>query len=122
MEKEIFALYTKDLPKNSVKRACYVVREFLRYRKVTQNKETKTLECEVLPGCAVTFEEYEEARNIILSYAYQNATKSDKAELFFCEGDCVQNDYGNDAFCKGEFSIHPKSLNLCPHYMDPSKF
>ena len=122
MEKEIFAWYTKDLPRNSVKRACFVVREFLRYSKVTQNKETGTLECEILPGCAVTFEEYEEARNVILSYAYQNSTKLDKVELFVCDGDCIQNDYGNDAFCKGEFSLHSKSLNLCPHYMDPSKF
>ena len=122
MEKEIFAWYTKDLPKNSVKRACYVVREFLRYRKVTQNKETGKLECEVLPGCAVTFEEYEKARNIILSYAYQNSNRTDTVELFACDENCVQNDYGNDAFCKGEFSLHKKSLNLCPHYMDPSKF
>lgn len=122
MDKEIFAWYTKDLPRNSVKRACYVVREFLRYTKVTQNQETGTLECEVLPGCAVTFEEYEEARNVILSYAYQNATKLDKVELFVCDDDCIQNDYGNDAFCKGEFSLHSKSLNLCPYYMDSSKF
>ena len=122
MEKEIFAWYTKDLPRNSVKRACFVVREFLRYSKVTQNKETGTLECEILPRCAVTFEEYEEARNVILSYAYQNSTKLDKVELFVCESDCVHNDYGYDAFCNGEFSLHSKSLNLCPHYMDPSKF
>ena len=65
MDKEIFAWYTKDLPRNSVKRACYVVREFLRYTKVTQNQETGTLECEVLPGCAVTFEEYEDIYRVL---------------------------------------------------------
>lgn len=101
MTKELFYLLTKDLEPNSVKKACFIVREFLR--------ESQDIDC------AVSFEEYLEATKLILAYTYQTSDASTTVNLYYCSPDCVEG--GNYGFCEGEFSCNDKSLKLCPHYI-----
>lgn len=108
MEKDVFNYIVKDLSKDSVKRACYVVREYRR--------------CEMsgnFSNCAVTKEEYEEALNILLAYSFQTSDKVTTAEQWQCDGDCNRN-HGFGDFCPGEFQLSKDpSKKLCKYFLDP---
>lgn len=117
MEKEYLNFIVKDMPKNNVRRACYIVREYLRY-----SEQTKIGQDEVLKsgkGCAVTLEEYLDAMRVLLAYSYESSQKTTEVELFCCESDCSHNN-GCGGFCDGEFSINSsnKKLKLCKYYSD----
>ncbi len=101
MTKELFYLLTEKLELNSVKKACFIVREFLR--------ESQDI------NCAVSFEEYLEAIKIILAYSYQTSDEFTTVDLYYCPGNCVDN--GKYGFCEGEFSRNDNSLKLCPYYI-----
>ena len=109
MEREFFNYIVKDLSKDSVKRACYVVREYRRYEKHGD-----------LSNCAVSKEEYEEALNIILAYSYQTSNRDTLVEQWQCDGECNFNHGFND-FCPGEFQISKDPRKkLCKYYSDSS--
>lgn len=115
MDRKFLDYIINDMPKNSVKRACYIVREYLRYSEKGQDEVLKSS-----PGCAVTLEEYLEATKVLLSYSYQNSEEKTEIELFSCENDCSYNN-GCNGFCKGEFSLSnnsKKQLKLCKYYSD----
>jgi hypothetical protein len=119
MDRGYFNYIIKDLPKNSVKRACYIVREYLRYsttKKINQDEVLKNEE-----DCCVTLEEFLEASQILLSYSYENSKDTDEIEFSSCENDCQYNN-GCNGFCEGEFSLtsypNPKKLKLCKYYLD----
>jgi len=117
MERRYFDFITKDMPENSVKRACYVVREYLRCSRVTGNGESKVLICNE-DICAVTLEEYLEASKILLAYSYENSDEKTIQELFSCESDCCRNN-GLSGFCEGEFSLSSsKTKKICKKYAD----
>lgn len=117
MNKEYLKFIIKDMPKNSVKRACYIVREYLRYAEQIKIGQDKVLKIE--EGCAVTLEDFVEATQILLSYSYENSQKTTEVELFTCNNDCSHNN-GCIGFCSGEFSIvsSDKKLKLCKYYSD----
>ncbi len=119
MEKGYFNFITKDMEKNSVKRACYIVREYLRYsKKIRTEDDSEALTIE--EGCAVTLDEFLEASNILLAYSFKNSQDTTIQEFFYCENDCSHNN-GYNGFCKGEFSLSNKSnreLKLCEYYSD----
>lgn len=116
MERDFLDYIIKDMSKNNVKRACYIVREYLRYSEVGTNN---TLTCK--EGCAVSLQEYLEAVKVLLSYSYENSDKTTEVELFCCESDCSRNN-GCGGFCNGEFSLskssNEKQLKLCKYYSD----
>ena len=116
MEREFFEFVIKNMPKNSVKRACYIVREYSRYSKIETDS---ILTCE--EGCAVSLHEYLEAVKVLLAYSYENSDMLTEVEQFACESDCSHNN-GCVGFCNGEFSIskksHDKTLKLCKYYSD----
>lgn len=118
MNREQFNNIIKDMPKNSVKRACYIVREYLRYSQIKMIEQDKVLKCD--EGCAVTLEEYLEASRILLAYSYKNSDNKTEIELFQCINDCNNNN-GCSGFCKGEFELSSevKTLNFCRNYSDP---
>ena len=109
MKKELFDLLLKDLPKNSVKRACYIVREYRR--------------CEAIGNfnlCAVTKEEYDEALGILLAYSFSNSYNDTVVEMWQCDGDCSRN-FGILDFCPGEFQItKDPEKKLCKFFSDSS--
>jgi hypothetical protein len=116
MDRETLNYIIDDMPKNSVKRACYVVREYLRYSNEIKIDQEEVLQCE--EGCAVTLKEYLEASKILLAYSFENSKKETNIELFNCENDCSHNN-GCTGFCMGEFSVSKeKNLNLCKYYSD----
>ena len=118
MDKDYFNFIIKDMPKNSVKRACYIVREYLKYSKKVEVNDDIVLKSN--EKCAVTLEEYLEAVRILLAYSYENSDALTEVELHHCECDCGQIKYNN--FCKGEFSVvdedtdKTKNLKLCKYY------
>ncbi len=108
MDREDLDLIIRNLPKESVKRACYIVREYKRYEKDGN-----------FIDCAVTKEEYEEALKIILAYAYTTSDNNTVVELMKCYSDCNRNN-GTCGFCDGEFQItKDQSKKLCKYYSDP---
>lgn len=115
MQREYLEFIIKDLPENSVKRACYIVREYLRYSEIAKMNEDSVLKSK--KGCAVTLEEYIEASKILLANSYENANDDTFVEQFYCESDCSHNN-GCMGFCRGEFSISKSSKTLCKHYAD----
>ncbi len=107
MDREDLDLIIRNLPKESVKRACYIVREYKRY-------EAKGN----FDYCAVTKEEYEEALRIILAYAYSTSDNNTLVEQWKCYNDCSRNN-GFCGFCEGEFQTSKdQSKPLCKHYSD----
>lgn len=115
MDRNEFNFIIKDMPENSVRRACFIVREYLRYsqkEKVGQEEILKSSQ-----GCAVTLEEYYQATKILLAYSYENSEKNTIQELFKCESDCSHN-HGCGDFCQGEFSLSNQSKKLCKYYSD----
>lgn len=101
-----FDAITSNLSEGSVKRACYVVREYRRCEKSGN-----------LDMCAVSKEEFDSALDIVLAYSYQTSDKDTFAEQWQCESDCCSNNRG---FCKGEFQIdNARSKKLCKYYLDP---
>jgi len=108
MEKELFDFIVNDLAKDSVKRACYVVREYRRNEKLGN-----------LDNCAVTKNEYEDAINILLAYSFQTSDKDTLVEQWQCDSDCNRNN-GLWDFCPGEFQIcNDSTKKLCKYYSDP---
>ena len=108
MNRTDFNLITKDLPLNSVKRACYIVREYIRC-KVDNN-----LDC-----CAVTKQEYNAALNILLAYSFTTSENDTTVEQWTCDSDCNKNN-GLCGFCDGEFQINSKTgKQLCKYYSNP---
>ena len=109
MERGYLDYITKDMSKTNVRRACYIVREYLKYSNDNKDK------------CAVSSQEYLEAVNILLAYSYENSDSMTEVELFVCESDCSHNN-GFGGFCNGEFSLsknsNDKTLKLCKHYSD----
>ena len=109
MNKSEFEYATHGIPKNSVKRACYIVREYMRNEKLG-----------IENYCAVTKEEYDEAVSILLTFSYLNSENDTFVEQFKCEGDCTKNN-GFCGFCQGEFQLgNKKEKKLCKYYSDPS--
>ncbi len=108
MNRNDFDFITSDLPKDSVKKACYVVREYRRCEKSGN-----------LDFCAVSKEEFDLALEILLAYSYQTSDKTTLAEQWQCDSDCNRNN-GLCGFCQGEFQISKNpSKKLCKHFSDP---
>lgn len=108
MEKKVFDFIVKDLSKDSVKRACYVVGEYRRYE--SHNN---------FSGCAVSKEEYDNALNILLAHSFQTSDKDTVVEQWRCDGDCNRN-HGFGDFCPGEFQITTDpAKKLCKYFLDP---
>lgn len=107
MERRDFDYIVKDFPKDSVKRACYVVREYRRCAKRGY-----------FDSCAVSKEEYDSALAILLAYSFQTSSDDTLAEQWQCESDCCRNT--GFGFCRGEFQISKDpSKKLCRYYLDP---
>lgn len=115
MQREYLEFIIKDLPENSVKRACYIVREYLRYSKIAKINQDCVLKSS--EGCAVTLEEYIEASKILLANSFENTDDDTCIEQFYCESDCSYNN-GYGGFCKGEFCLSDSAKTLCKHYAD----
>ncbi len=96
----------KNFPEGSVKRACYIVKEFIRHERKND-----------LENCAVSKEEYDEALNILLAYSFQTSTEKTFAEQWLCDGDCERNN-GLYGFCPGEFQKSSNAKKLCKYYTD----
>ncbi len=107
MERDFFDFIVKDLPKDGVKRACYVVREYRRCEKSGN-----------LDMCAVSKEEFDSALAILLAYSYQTSDKDTLVEQWQCDSDCNRNN-GLGDFCPGEFQISKDPCKkLCKHFSD----
>ena len=116
MNREYLDYLTKDMEENSVKKACYYVREYLRYADVTENGIVQNHP----KRCAVTNDEFIKSLNIILGHSY-NTSNDDTIlnNMGYCEADCKHNS-GNQSFCKGEFTLS-KSKKLCKYYNEEDK-
>lgn len=99
MDRRDFDFCVKDYPLNSVKRACYIVREYIR------NKESG----------AVSKEEYDKALRILLAYSYTTSDEKTTVETWSCDSDCSKNT--GFGFCDGEFQLEPKKPR-CKHFSD----
>ncbi len=102
MYKSDFEILIMTLPENSVKRACYVVREYIK------NDFSSPL---------VSEEEFYSSLRILLAHAYQTSDDKTTVEQWYCENDCDRNN-GLFEFCPGEFQINGKSRTLCKYYID----
>lgn len=99
MNKEQFDYITRKLPEDSIKKACYTVREYIR------EPNTK----------AVTQEQFNKALTMVLAYAYTKSTDDETIKLYKCESDCYNN--CGIGFCPGEFQIdNQPASQLCKHY------
>lgn len=107
MDKGWFDFIVKEYPKNSVKKACYVVREYMRCKRYND-----------LENCAVTEKEFLESLNILLAFGYTNSDKDTIAKRWTCDSDCNRNN-GMYAFCPGEFQIDRNSESFCEYYSSP---
>ena len=108
MKRDSFDFIVNDLPKDSVRRACYVVREYERCKKSGN-----------LDICAVSEEEFDLAVSILLAYSFQTSDKNTLVEKWQCDSDCNRNN-GFYGFCPGEFQISKDpSLKLCKYYSNP---
>ena len=109
MKREDLDLIISNLPENSVKRACYIVREYQRYE-----------EYGIFIDCAVSEEEYKEALRIILAHSFLTSNENTAVELWQCDGDCNRN-HGFNEFCPGEFQVCKDSdKRLCKFFADPN--
>lgn len=102
MNKEDFYFSISKLPLNSVKRACFIVREYIRCNKT--NIE-----------CAVTKDEFKESLDIILAHSYQTSDKRTSIEQWHCNQECEL--YDDLAFCPGEFQIKENEKKLCRYFI-----
>ena len=107
MNKDDFEILTKDLKENSVRKACYVAREYLRCKKYN------------VPSSFIKEEEFYNALNILLAHSYQTSDDKTIVEFWHCESDCDRNNslFG---FCPGEFQIDEQKRTLCKYYIDPA--
>ena len=109
MNKSDFERVTIGLPKDSIRLACYIVRE---YRRCESGNN--------LELCAVTKEQYDMAVNMLLAFAYQNSDEKTVVEQYYCESDCCKNN-GLSGFCDGEFEITKDTKKrVCRRYWNPS--
>lgn len=105
MNKLEFDAITEKLPKKSVKRACYVVREYIRCEKSGD-----------FDFCAVSKDEYDAAIRILLAFSYQTSDENTLVEQWQCVSDCDRNN-GLRGFCQGEFQISKDgNKKLCRYY------
>ncbi len=100
MERKKFEKVVKNIPEGSVKKACYVLKEYF-------TAEEKS---------AVTKEEANKALHIILSYAYETSKFDTFAEKYYCKGDCIFDNKEEFSFCPGEFSLDDEATILCKYY------
>ena len=106
MEKDFFDFIIKKYSKNSVKKACFIIREYIRCKKYND-----------LENCAVTEKEFSEALTIVLAHSYNTSDANTEAKTWHCDGDCNRNN-GMYAFCPGEFQLDKNSDTLCEYYSD----
>ena len=107
IDKNYYEYLTKDFPENSVRKACYDVREFMRSQKYGTMDN------------AVTEEEFYKSLDILLAYSYEQSNDETVVEQYYCDSECERNN-GIYGFCPGEFQINSKSRVLCRHFMDSS--
>ena len=103
MDREIFEYITKDmkpLDEGGVKKACYVIREYKNHSKYGNS--------------AVTEDDYREAINVLVAYAYDNSKNDTKVELHGCDKGCDTC----KAFCDGEMHLSLRNTRPCPNYVD----
>ena len=101
-----FNIDTRCFDDDSVIKACYIVREYIR--------------CEGNEECAVTKEQYDEAVTRLLTFSYLHCEMDTKVPQYsVCHEDCI---YRRDRFCLGEFQLntHFKEKVLCKHYINPT--
>ena len=103
MTKEEFEYFISQF--GEVKKACYIVREYLRCE--IQNIES-----------VISKDEYIEAVRILLAYTYANCNDFSTINRWYCENDCTHND-GLYPYCPGEFQLDRDSKKLCKYYSDP---
>ena len=106
MNRNEFLYLVKDLPDGGVKKACYIVREYIRHEIMKD-----------LSHSAVTKEEYDEAVRILLAHSFKTSDNDTTIEDWYCEFDCNRNN-GLEGFCKGEFQSSSKAKKLCKYYSD----
>lgn len=116
MRREEFDHITKDmisLEDGGVKKACFVVQEYLLHKDSIDPITEKSC-------CVVTEEEFYDAISILKAFSYKNSTNYTKAELYECTlGDsCLPT----APFCKGGFNANNHlAKKLCPYKFDPYK-
>ena len=93
------------MTKDGVKRACYIVKEYLRY-----------VNNGYMDDCAVTYEEYELALKRILAFAFNKSDYDTVEYLGKCEVDCK---YTDKLFCDGEFSVDKNHAEGPCRYYSP---
>lgn len=118
MERKMFDFSVGEIKciKGGIKEACVIVREYLQNSKVSGESISS-------PNSAVTTEEFIQATNILMAYAWQNRKNDCIPEFWYCIDDCSNID--KCIFCPGEYQIASKdekgkSLSKipCPHYKD----
>lgn len=109
MDKQEFDLIVSRFPIGSVKRACYIIKEYVRCEKLGK-----------LESCAVTKKEFDDALKIVVAFSYKESNDDTMPEQWMCDSDCLRNN-GADGFCPGEFQIeNKKTKRMCKHYWDSS--
>lgn len=103
LNRDRFNRYTEGmtpLDEGGVRIACYVVREYInRFR---------------YGNSAVTEDDYKEAINILVAYAYDKSKNDTKVELHGCDNGCDTC----KAFCDGEMHLSLRNTRSCPNYVD----
>ncbi len=89
-----------SLDEGGVRRACYVVREWRNHSKYG--------------NAGVTEDDYIEAVNILVAYAYEKSKNNTTVELHGCDGGCDTC----KAFCDGEMHLSLRKKRPCPNYVD----
>ena len=105
MERAVFDSLTSNLPKNSVKNACFVAREYIRCKEKNDSD-----------NCAVTHKEFLEACKILIAHGYITSDKDLSVDLRHCDSDCSMNT--SSGFCPGEFCLGSDATELCPYFSD----
>ena len=100
MKRERFEQYIKNMPEGSVKKACFIVKEYLKGEGFS----------------AVDKEEASVALGLLLSYCYENSKYDTFVEEYYCKGDCIFNNSEEFPFCPGEFSLANDAKTLCKYY------
>lgn len=107
MDKQEFDLIVSRFPIGSVKRACYIIKEYVRCEKLGK-----------LESCAVTKKEFDDALKIVVAFSYEESNDDTMPKQWACDSDCVKNN-GVDGFCPGEFQVdNTKGKTLCKYFND----
>ena len=124
MEKGLFDFtirHLKCIPGGS-KEACIKAREFIQY-------STFDREGRIIPRdySAVNSEEFMDAVQVLMAFAWQNREQDCVPERFICDEDCSELNHGG--FCPGECQLIGKEnleksgeekvkAKRCPHFRD----